>query len=487
MICPNCGKDAGESRFCPDCGTRLEAAANAPETTAALNEPGGPAEAPTAANEPAVPAKTPAAANEPAGPPETPAAANEPAAPVPQPQPVGGSYAYYPASAPVAPAAKKPKSKKLLFGILCGFAALVLLIGVSSAAKKNALTDAEKAAVKSLVRSIDALPDDAGEKDEKRVNELMKSYDALQKKQQKKVKNYKKLTKAEKTINKKKVQAVEDAINSIGTVTVDSGDAILTAKAKYEDLPDELKSEIKSADKLTQAQATYENLCAEQVIKLIDGLGEITLESKGKLDKVEASYAALSDESKKLVTNYDKYTAANKKYGELEEAEKKRVEAERKKKFKAALSGLKHHSDSIRGLTWYEPNSWPKYINSRSYFLPYICCNSQTGEFVAMNIRANYTGDDWVFWKKITVNVDGKNYYLSANYFDINRDNDYGDVWETYDFNELQFDVDMLRAIAKSKKTVVRFEGDHYYKDAVITDSDKQGIKQILAAYDLVQ
>ena len=102
-----------------------------------------------------------------------------------------------------------------------------------------------------------------------------------------------------------------------------------------------------------------------------------------------------------------------------------------------------------------------------------------------MNIKANYFGDDWVFWKEISVNVDGKNYYLSAKYSDINHDNARGDVWESYDFSELEYDVGMLRAIAKSKKTIVRYEGDHYYRDFVISDSDKQGIKQILKAYDI--
>ncbi len=31
MYCPNCGKDAGDSKFCPDCGTKVEVIKNAEE------------------------------------------------------------------------------------------------------------------------------------------------------------------------------------------------------------------------------------------------------------------------------------------------------------------------------------------------------------------------------------------------------------------------------------------------------------------------
>ena len=117
--------------------------------------------------------------------------------------------------------------------------------------------------------------------------------------------------------------------------------------------------------------------------------------------------------------------------------------------------------------------------------MPYICTNLKTGEFVSLRIQANYTGDDWLFWEKLTINIDGENTYKNANYSDINRDNDYGDVWETYDYNATDLDVELLRKIVQSKKTIVRFEGKHYYKDVEVTAADKQGIKQMLTAYDI--
>ena len=156
------------------------------------------------------------------------------------------------------------------------------------------------------------------------------------------------------------------------------------------------------------------------------------------------------------------------------------------KEFKSALSGFKKTTDSIRGYAWYDVQSMPKYTNIRSYFLPYIATDLKTGEFESLRIKAHYTGDKWLFWKKLTVNVDGENTYIyPPNYSDVKRDNARGDVWETYDFRATDSDIELLRKIAKSKKTIVRFEGDQYYKDVEVTAADKQGIKQMLTAYDI--
>ena len=44
----------------------------------------------------------------------------------------------------------------------------------------------------------------------------------------------------------------------------------------------------------------------------------------------------------------------------------------------------------------------------------------------------------------------------------------------------------MLWAIANSTKTVVRFEGDDYYYDYTVTDSQKASIRDMLIVYELL-
>ena len=100
-----------------------------------------------------------------------------------------------------------------------------------------------------------------------------------------------------------------------------------------------------------------------------------------------------------------------------------------------------------------------------------------------LGILANYFGDDRVFWKTLTIMVDGKRYYKSISSGERNRDSDGDEVWETGDYVASSSDVEMLRAIASSKEAIVRFQGDNYHYDHTIPAKDKTGIAQVLAAY----
>ncbi|WP_161627154.1 hypothetical protein [Paenibacillus alvei] len=45
----------------------------------------------------------------------------------------------------------------------------------------------------------------------------------------------------------------------------------------------------------------------------------------------------------------------------------------------------------------------------------------------------------------------------------------------------------MIRAIIKSKKTIIRHEGDTYYDDRTITKKEKAALQNVLDAYDALQ
>ena len=61
-----------------------------------------------------------------------------------------------------------------------------------------------------------------------------------------------------------------------------------------------------------------QQLAAEAVDKMIDAIGEVTLESKEAVEGARAAYDALTDEGKELVTKLDTLTAAEAKLAELE-------------------------------------------------------------------------------------------------------------------------------------------------------------------------
>ena len=140
------------------------------------------------------------------------------------------------------------------------------------------------------------------------------------------------------------VAAVKELIDAIGEVTLDSGDAIDAARTAYDKLPEAKKVLVDNYEKLTAAEEAYTALvdaaAAKAVDDLIDAIGEVTLESGDAIKTARSAYDALTDTQKELVKNYEKLLAAEELYEELtasaaaiaqkaaEEARKAQEEAE---------------------------------------------------------------------------------------------------------------------------------------------------------------
>lgn len=117
------------------------------------------------------------------------------------------------------------------------------------------------------------------------------------------------------------VVAVKELIDAIGEVTLESGDAIDAARAAYDKLPEAKKALVDNYEKLTAAEEAYTALvdaaAAKAVDDLIDAIGEVTLESGDAIKAARAAYDALTDTQKELVKNYEKLLAAEELYEEL--------------------------------------------------------------------------------------------------------------------------------------------------------------------------
>lgn len=97
------------------------------------------------------------------------------------------------------------------------------------------------------------------------------------------------------------------------------------------------------------------------------------------------------------------------------------------------------------------------------------------------------SGDDWVFFDQITIAADEERFYKSFNHFDVSQDNAAGSVWEYIDLDVYDSDIKMLRAIADSAETTIRFESDDYRYALTVKDSDKAAIRVTLDAYEAVK
>lgn len=117
------------------------------------------------------------------------------------------------------------------------------------------------------------------------------------------------------------VVAVKELIDAIGEVTLDSGDAIDAARTAYDKLPEAKKVLVDNYEKLTAAEEAYTALvdaaAAKAVDDRIDAIGEVTLESGDAIKAARAAYDALTDTQKELVKNYEKLLAAEELYEEL--------------------------------------------------------------------------------------------------------------------------------------------------------------------------
>ena len=157
---------------------------------------------------------------------------------------------------------------------------------------------------------------------EEAITAARAAYEALTEAQQAEVKSYDKLTAAEARLaDLKAAKPVDDMIDAIGQVTLESEETIAAARAAYEALTEAQQAEVKSYDKLTAAEARLADLkAAKAVDDMIDAIGEVTLESEGAIDAARAAYEALTEAQQAEVKSYDKLTAAEARLAVLKPA-----------------------------------------------------------------------------------------------------------------------------------------------------------------------
>ncbi|MEG1427466.1 MAG: hypothetical protein RSC76_07230, partial [Oscillospiraceae bacterium] len=100
-------------------------------------------------------------------------------------------------------------------------------------------------------------------------------------------------------------QAVISLIQSIGIVTLDSGDTLRAARNAYNALADKNKAKVKNYPTLLNAEKEFSTRIkpVQEIEALISELGKITVESKAALEKVRSAYDKLTSEQQSHVSN----------------------------------------------------------------------------------------------------------------------------------------------------------------------------------------
>lgn len=311
-----------------------------------------------------------------------------------------------------------------------------------------------------------------------KINKAEQAVNALEEKDRKYLDNLGLLEEAKKEYGRLLCEDASKKITAIGEVTLESAGKIDEAQLAVSKLDSAQFNSLPEKNIYLKAIDDYATLKAAEVTAIIDAIGTVTLDSKETIDAAKVTYNALDAAAKKKVENYAKIREAEEKLSELEKAEEERLA-------KAAIGRLRTKYDKVEGITWYYAKCSPYYANTRSFILPYI--GKRDSGYVWLRLEYHYTGDRWIFYEDITIVIDGEKYYKSFDYSEVERDNGSGDVWEVVDVSPSSSDIAMLEAIANSKETIVRFEGDERRKDITISAADKQGIKDVLAAYEYMK
>lgn len=149
-----------------------------------------------------------------------------------------------------------------------------------------------------------------------------------------------------------------------------------------------------------------------------------------------------------------------------------------------ALSKMRTVYDKVVNRTWYLHKDRPEYLDTCCFIYPYFVI-SEDGEnllVVELNYTDAKTNAGWVFFDQVIFSVDGENTTKHFNYNDVQRDND-DDVYEKVIFAPTSTEIELLKSIANSTETIIRFQGDKYV-DHIVTDKEKAAIIDVLTAYD---
>ncbi len=155
-----------------------------------------------------------------------------------------------------------------------------------------------------------------------------------------------------------------------------------------------------------------------------------------------------------------------------------RMEVERETRANAIVRSLRKNTVEFDGSAWYRHPDSPRYQDIRPYLTLYIL-ESGTGDR-ELEFFINYTSDRWLFVQSAQLNIDGE--LVKLPYEPWAMDND-TEIWEWNGYIATPELIETARKIANSGRTVIRFDGQDFFDDYVLPQSDKNVIRDMLDAW----
>lgn len=161
---------------------------------------------------------------------------------------------------------------------------------------------------------------------------------------------------------------------------------------------------------------------------------------------------------------------------------RKKAEEEKKKRM-AAVSKLKKRVDDVQGITWYYNPYFTHYdnVSGTSIYM------GKSSSAVWLRLKMSYAGENWIFFKSAYLSYDGNTKFIDFDeYKEKHSDNDGYGVWEWIDIPMNKELLSFLRKMADGKKVKMQLLGE-YGDLRNLSYSEKQGIKAVLLAYDVLR
>lgn len=251
-----------------------------------------------------------------------------------------------------------------------------------------------------------------------------------------------------------------------------------------------------------------ESELSEKIISLEKRLDECENGAEKIHAKIKFAYDKKQyDICKELYTEMEKRHSGSDLFGEVQdiyssiiieerkEAEQKKMLAEKKEREAnlklekqkqeklAAIKKLKKNYDDVENITWYE-NPYFVHYNNRNLTSLYI---GHQGSTAWLRLKMSYQGDEWIFFKQAYLSYDGNTKEIFFDeYRDKKSDNSGGGVWEWIDVSVSDEVEAFLREFENSKNAKMRLSGK-YTRTRTLSLNERQGIKDVLNAYDLLK
>lgn len=199
------------------------------------------------------------------------------------------------------------------------------------------------------------------------IRTAREAFDRLDPELQANVSNKDSLFEAETAFAQLAIQTVTDAIDQIGTVTLENEKALSTALATYNKFDKSIQQKIENRDILFAAEETLTQLKVERAQAAIEVIGDVTLDSKGAIDSASAAFDSIPTADRAKVENRAELTKAKETYDALVHAQEVQKEIEEAKKLIRVTKVAVSAPDSTGGVELYF-----NYINNSDKVIKYV-------------------------------------------------------------------------------------------------------------------